>query len=146
MHGRLRALGLIFAAGAISAVVTAQSPREATAPALEVASIRLNTSRDTVASIGASPSGLITFTNVTIRGVIQRAYRIPFAAQVVGGPEWLDREQYDIRARADSAATPERLMPVLQKLLAERLKLVVRTEQRDTSVFALVLARTDRAL
>ena len=145
MHLRLRALGLILAAGAISAVVTAQSAREASAPTLEVASIRLNTSRDPVASIGASPSGLITFTNVTVRDVIQRAYRVPLA-QVVGGPEWLDRERYDVRARADSAATPERLMPVLQTLLAERLKLVVRTEKRDTPVFALVLAKADRRL
>jgi uncharacterized protein (TIGR03435 family) len=144
MHSGLRALGLILAAGAISAVVTAQSPRDAS-PTLEVASIRLNISGDTVASIGASPSGLITFTNVTIRGVIQRAYRVPMT-QIVGGPEWLDREHYDVRARADSAATPERLMPVLQTLLAERLKLVVRTEKRDTPVFALVLAKADRRL
>ena len=144
MHSRLRAIGLILAAGAISAVVTAQSPRDAAAPTLEVASIRLNTSRDPVASISASPSGLITFTNVTVRGLIQRAYGVQLTTQVVGGPEWLDGERYDVRARADSAATPERLMRVLQMLLAERLKLVVRTEKRDTPVFALVLAKADR--
>jgi len=83
MQSRLKACGLLLATAVLSAILTAQSPPAPNSPALEVASIRLNTSSGPVASIGVSPSGLLTFTNVTMRDLIQRTYRLPMA-QIVG--------------------------------------------------------------
>ena len=144
MHLRWRAWRWALITAMLSAALSAQSPPSSNAPALEVASIRLNTSVAPVASISVSPGGLLTFVNVTFRGLIQRAYGFRMSQQIVGGPDWLDTERYDVSARTDKAGTPEQLMPVLQTLLAARLKLVVRKEARDTPVFALVLARSDR--
>jgi uncharacterized protein (TIGR03435 family) len=129
----------------LSASLAAQSPPSQNAPELEVASIRLNPSFAPAASVSVSPGGLLTFANVTFRYVIQRAYGLR-PSQVVGGPDWLDSENYDLIVRTGKPGAPEQLMPVLQTLLAARLKLVLRKEARETSVFALVLAGSDRQL
>ncbi len=134
---------LVGTIAAASGSREAQSPSSSAAPALEVASIRLNTSREPVASIRVSPGGLLTFVNVTFRDVLQRAYGFR-PSQIIGGPDWLDTDRYDVSVRTDKPGTPEQLWPVLQPLLAARLKLVARKEAQDTAVLALVLARRDR--
>jgi bla regulator protein BlaR1 len=69
---------------------------------------------------------------------------------VIGGPEWMRNDRYDIDARipdADRAAwqNPVTQKPLLQAMLqamyADRFKLVVHRAQKDTSTFALTIAK-----
>jgi uncharacterized protein (TIGR03435 family) len=72
--------------------------------------------------------------------------------QVIGGPDWLSREFYDITAKVSpefAARSPEqlfpRLPPFVQSLLEDRFKLRVHRERRDIPVYALEFARKDQS-
>ena len=119
------------------------APTDQKAPAFEVASVKANTSGDSRGGGRLLPGGRITFTNESLRSVTRDAYR---QNDVLGGPTWVDTDKWDIAATAPSgqAEPPTQLM--MQTLLAERFKLVVRLEQREQPVYALVLASSDRRL
>lgn len=78
--------------------------------------------------------------NATLKRLIFEAYRVPYS-QMVGGPAWLDADEFDIDAKAESPATLEQLRLMLRTLLAERFKLAVRGEMRERRVYALMVGR-----
>ena len=86
-----------------------------------------------------------TMTNLPLRLLITQAYRVS-GYQLVGGPGWLDSERFDIVAKAPEGSRPDQTMLMLRGLLAERFKLKVHGETRETQVYALVLARSDGKL
>ena len=95
--------------------------------------------------MGMQPGGRLTMTNVPVRQMIVRAYQVqPF--QVFGGPSWITSDRFDITAKAPADATPPQLNEMLQTLLADRFKLKVRRETRQSDVFRLVKARADGKL
>jgi uncharacterized protein (TIGR03435 family) len=70
--------------------------------------------------------------------------------RVVGDPDWMKSDRYDIDARIDQAdmaawqnpaTQKEMLHEMMQSLLAERCKLAVHREMRDKPVYALVVAK-----
>jgi uncharacterized protein (TIGR03435 family) len=70
--------------------------------------------------------------------------------RVVGAPDWMKSERYDIDARIDQAdmaawknpaTQKERLHEMMQSLLAERCKMAVHREMRDEPVYALVVGK-----
>jgi len=123
-----------------------QSPAPApNRPSFEVASIRKNVSLSDSASVRGQPGGRLTVTNNTLRNIIRNAYNVQ-NFQIVGGPEWINNDRWDIVAKAADDAQPQQMLLMLQSLLADRFKLVIRREMRDTSVYALVLARSDGRL
>jgi len=79
-----------------------------------------------------------------LRMVIALAYDIPpasmypYEGQVLSGPDWINREVYNIEAKADAPATQAQLRQMLQALLAERFKLKVHRELREMPAWALV--------
>jgi uncharacterized protein (TIGR03435 family) len=116
----------------------------AQAPSFEVASVKPNASPGR-SSMVADPGGGLRATRTPLRQVIRTAYGVQ-NDQIVGGPDWLDRDRFDIIARAPSGATLADFPPRMQSLLAERFGLVVHREQRELSVYALVTARDDNRL
>lgn len=140
MRGRSAATTTILAVVVPLIVLSAQQTK---GPVFEVATIRPNTSG--VRSGGLSASGIVTFKNTTARDLIRRAYDVP-PERVVGGPDWLDRDLFDFTGKGEAEAPPARRMLMLRAFLADRLKLIVRTESREMPVFALVVARSDRRL
>jgi uncharacterized protein (TIGR03435 family) len=64
----------------------------------------------------------------------------------VGVPDWATTERFDIVARSATTSTAEAIRSMLQNLLAERFKLVVRRENRPLDTYVLVLARKDGRL
>jgi uncharacterized protein (TIGR03435 family) len=74
------------------------------------------------------------------------------ADQIVGAPDWIESERFDIEAKADREYAPQadgpapELLAMMRNLLAERFKLAVHHESRDQPVYALVAARADKAL
>jgi uncharacterized protein (TIGR03435 family) len=65
-------------------------------------------------------------TQATMVDLIATAYGVD-PANVRGGPTWLERERYDIRAEVPPKTTPDDIKLMLRSLLAERFHLVVKT-------------------
>jgi uncharacterized protein (TIGR03435 family) len=61
--------------------------------------------------------------------------------RVVGGPQWMRTDRYDIHAKADAAIPPEKQRDAVLALLAERFKLSVHRETRDTPTFVLLASK-----
>jgi uncharacterized protein (TIGR03435 family) len=143
----VRAAAVIVAFVRLVIVPRAQSPVDQ--PKFDVASVRPNISGDGRFSI-AWPKGSFSAINVELRTLVAHAYGItsPFLGRfkVVGGPEQLLAERYDIQARTPETAPEGQHFLMLRSLLAERFNLRVRYESRPTSIYALSLAREDRRL
>ena len=65
-------------------------------------------------------------TQATMIDLIATAYGVD-AVNVQGGPTWLERDRYDIRAKVPAKTTQDDVKLMLRTLLAERFHLVVKT-------------------
>jgi len=128
----LAAISVIAGIG-LSHGVRAQSP-----PAFEAASIHRNPGVDLNTHIDVA-GGRLTITNASPKTLIRNAYGI-LSFQLAGEPRWLDTDMYDIVATTGGSEriSPDRLKLLLQNLLADRFRLKVHWETRETSVYALV--------
>ena len=130
-----------------SAVVTASPAARAQAaePAFEVASVKRTRALLTPTFFQPTTDRL-NVGNVALRMLLQLAYDVE-PEQVVGGPDWIDRDRYDIVARAARPFAPQtQWRAMLRSLLLERFQLTVRLERRPTQSLALVVARADGRL
>jgi uncharacterized protein (TIGR03435 family) len=76
----------------------------------------------------------------TVMELIQTAYGRDVA--VSGGPAWINSEQYDIDAKAETAQSQATMRgPMLQALLAERFQLKVHHESKEVPVYALTVGK-----
>jgi bla regulator protein BlaR1 len=117
-------------------------------PAFAVVSIRKNTSGSDEAYSRLQPGGRIMVVNQTVRTLIQFAHVLR-PQQLAGGPDWLDRDRFDIVAQAEGEIPPSPpggpagpAMLMLQQMLADRFNLVTHTEKRELPIYALTLARS----
>ena len=84
--------------------------------------------------------GSLAIQNTTLREAIRWAYDEPGArVGVLEGPQWVDIVRYDIVARTAAASSTDQLRVMLRTLLADRFKLVVRTEKRENAVHFLTV-------
>jgi uncharacterized protein (TIGR03435 family) len=123
-------------------------------PTFEVASVRPNNSGERNITF-TYQGGRFNATNVTLRMLIRHSYGIQ-DSQIVGGPSWVNSDRFNIIAKGDVgqspafpvqlAEGPSRLQLMMQALLAERFKLVVRKESKESNVYALIPARSDGRL
>jgi uncharacterized protein (TIGR03435 family) len=120
-------------------------------PAFEVAAIKPNKTGG-----GGSHSSFdgirLTATNISVKSLIQYdAYAIP-GPQILGGPNWLASDRFDIEAKVDDAVVAEMAKldreqrnqverQMVQQLLADRFKLSVHFETKELHVYALVVAK-----
>jgi uncharacterized protein (TIGR03435 family) len=75
-----------------------------------------------------------------LRVLMEAAYHVqPF--QIVGGPEWIRSDQYEIDARATGNPGHAQLMLMLRSLLEDRFQLRIHRESREMPVYALTPAR-----
>jgi uncharacterized protein (TIGR03435 family) len=139
---------LVLSALALSAsLASAQTP----GPAFEVASVKPNKSGEQGSRVGMAPNGRFTATNVTLKQLITNAYNLR-SFQVTGGPDWLDVDRFDISATVGHAiqptagGPPPELIQMFKNFLADRFKLVARTETKEGPIYQLVLARPDGKL
>jgi uncharacterized protein (TIGR03435 family) len=73
--------------------------------------------------------------------LIEEAYAIR-DFQVSGGPDWVNRDQFNITTKAEGDASKAQVRGMLQRLLAERFKLVLRKESKEVNVYTLTVAKT----
>ena len=136
----------------VSGVVSAQAPAT---PTFDVASVKPNRSVGGGGTAGFQPGGRFRSINITLQGLISTAFgtdRPLLVAQIVGGPDWIATDRFDITAKMGSDASQDmkelyRQMPMLiRTLLEDRFKLKTHRETRQLPVYALVLDRKDRKL
>jgi uncharacterized protein (TIGR03435 family) len=115
-------------------------------PAFEVASIKPDKSGTPMIMFRLTPDGL-NVANTPLKMLIQQAYGFE-ENQVIGFPNGLNSERYDIEAKVDSSDVaklhdldPHQRMRMLQPVLAERFQLKVHRETRELPVYELVLAK-----
>jgi len=134
-----------------ASVSCAQSGRSA----FDVASVKRNMNCGGGGVPGGTSPGRIDVTCATLRGLIRTAYSVFRGGRlnpgrvddILGGPRWLDTDQYEIAAKAEGNPPRAEMMgPMLQTLLEERFKLKVHTELRDAPVYILTLARNNAKL
>jgi uncharacterized protein (TIGR03435 family) len=76
----------------------------------------------------------------TMVDLVRIAYGLD-AEKVLGGPSWVELDRFDVLAKAPPNTAPETAMPMLQALLADRFKLVVRQESKPVPAFVLSLGK-----
>lgn len=114
--------------------------QQGVSPAFDVASVKRNTTGPSgPANTQVLPNG-INFVNLPLRAIIQIAFQVQQPQRVVDAPAWLESERFDIVARTAAAMPSGELRGLLQALLAERFKLVTRTDMRPLSAYVLLRA------
>jgi uncharacterized protein (TIGR03435 family) len=119
-------LRVVWCAAALSLCAPAQHP------VFEVASIKPGNPESRLLRSTITP-GNLRADNVTIRTLIEDAYRLkPF--QLTGGPRWIDQDRFEILAKAAGSATADQVRLMLQALLEDRFRLVLRRETKEQTI------------
>ena len=92
------------------------------------------------------PGGRFVMTNGPVGVLLGWAYGTPPNGEILGAPDWVTYDNYDVEARADRDITRTELAPLMRGLLADRFKLRAHVETRVRQLYELRLARTDRRL
>jgi uncharacterized protein (TIGR03435 family) len=101
-----------------------------------------------VAGPAPTPIGRCVFTRMTLKMLINSAYRLTAMGGSLdqllsGGPGWIATDAFDIEAKAEDPdhTTQDQLRAMLQNLLAERFKLKFHRERKETQGFELSVAK-----
>jgi len=79
--------------------------------------------------------------NASMVDLISTAYGVD-SDKVLGGPNWLEFDRFDVRAIAPAGSTAETRKQMLQALLADRFKLVMHNDSRPFLGFSLVAGKS----
>jgi uncharacterized protein (TIGR03435 family) len=101
----------------------------------EVASVKSST--EPTMSIRVMPGGRVVAT-APLKLLIMKAYGLQYS-RIIGGPEWINADRFEIQAKAGQDANPAQAMTMLQSLLEDRFRMKVRRENRETPVYDLVV-------
>lgn len=99
------------------------------------------------------PGGRLIAINVTVQQLVNAAYGSTSwrLSTNPNCPRWIASERFDVQAVAEEGAVPESISnarlrktmePMLQKLLADRFKLVMQRVPKDVPVFELTVAKS----
>ena len=122
-----------------------ERPEAQTAAEFDVVSIKKNDGSQPGGGMRTLPDGTLMMTNQPIRSILASAAPVP-VREVIGYPDWVVRERYDVIAKPPAGATREQRTAMWQALFAERLKLRAHVEEREQDTYALVVARSDGRL
>jgi uncharacterized protein (TIGR03435 family) len=161
---RHTAIAVVFSSCAVAAGLAfprspdPQPPASSATPSFEVASIKVNKSESNRVNMDLQPGGRFVGVNVSLQVLISVAYGEPYAPlppnRLVLNQNWMSgrgngyatADRFDIEAKAERELTREQLPAAMQKLLADRFKLVVHHEAKELPIYHLMLARTDGRL
>jgi uncharacterized protein (TIGR03435 family) len=134
--GRAIASLVVCAAGAVCG-------QTAIAQQFEVASVKPSKADPTSSNSSGIKTGhdRLDASNVTLKRCIMGAYGVG-PHQILGGPDWLASDRFEITAKADRLINDDGVMMVmLQGLLAERFKLALHRETRMMPALVLEVGR-----
>jgi uncharacterized protein (TIGR03435 family) len=136
--------GRLTVAALLSTGVVAQSPGPT--PSFDVADVhvRPHSTNPFPQTIGPLiRAGRYDLRNATMLNLISKAYAVT-GDTVLGGPNWLDRNRFDIVAKVPDGTPPETLQLMLQSLLADRFKLVLHKDTKPVPAFILTASGTPK--
>lgn len=107
-----------------------------------VTSVKANTVEG-FSAIRMIPGGAYSATNAPLILLLQNAYGVQ-RNQIVGAPDWIFTENFDVEGRPEGMATPEQTLEMLRALLADRFGVRAQIETREVPVHALVRTEADR--
>jgi len=116
--------------------------QEPGAARFEVVSIKRNTSGTMGGSARSLPDGTEMMVNQPVRGFLASGAPVP-VRDVVGYPDWVMNERYDITAKPPEGYDRSRSREMMRNMLIDRMKLAGHVEEREQNTFALVFARKD---
>jgi bla regulator protein BlaR1 len=119
-------------------------------PSFEVATIKVSKEPAPGANLQLSPAHFGA--HASVKDLIKFAYQVKSDDQIVGGPNWLSSESFDIQAKGSEAQIEafnklpfpnniEEVKFLVQSLLADRFQLKVSFKTADVPVYALVLTK-----
>jgi uncharacterized protein (TIGR03435 family) len=131
----MRVFAGITVAAFLSVSVFGQSPE--TPPRFDIVDVHESV-RSTNPNMtgGALRGGRYELRRATMVDLIRTAYGVD-ADSVIGGPNWLESDRFDVIAKAPSAASQETARLMLQSVLADRFKLVVHLDTKPMPAFVL---------
>ena len=147
--GKKSRVSIAVLIGAVAAAWAQNAPKSEALPVFEVASVKRTVPGSVVptewaqkvtrsrARIPLRENGRVVAYHTALRTYLQMAYELP-EYQLLG-PEWMDRETYDIIAKMPANTSDDQVLLMLQSLLTERFKLRVHHEQRILSGYALLV-------
>ena len=121
------------------------------APAFEVVSVKPNRTGDPRNMRLQVTPGKFAASSMPLRVLIVFAYELPMnpSPRVIGMPDWVNHEMFDVEAKAADAAFPPglsalevkaRMQPMLRRLLADYFHLDMRVAPKEMGVYALTVA------
>ena len=108
-------------------------------PEFEVASVKPSVPSGRGSCPGVLVGSRFSCTGATLEPLVRYAYGV--SADLFKGLPGLDRDRYDIEARAPQGVGNDQLKPMLQNLLVERFGLAVHWETREMPIYELVVAK-----
>jgi len=148
----MKRTALIIAALAFAVFPLLSQTSTTKKPSFEVVSIKPNTPGPGPNFIGGGPRGdRYSMNGANLRMLLQQAYSRSFTGggpgqiiQIIGGPNWMDSDRYDIQATADCSGgvlSREQLQLMIQSMLEDRFQLKAHMETRELPVYNLVVAK-----
>jgi len=143
------AIGTVAQAAQAVALPQAQVPAEKEQPMATdagavflVATIKPSDPDSTKGWAFPSEGRHVSCANASVTTILSVAYGIHIK-QIVGAPEWLNKDRYDINGVADTAGEPslKQMQQMYQKLLADRFHLTFHHEVREMPVYAITVAK-----
>jgi uncharacterized protein (TIGR03435 family) len=132
--------GMTFVA-LLSIAVSGQTT--GTTPTFEVADVHVRahtTNPNPFMSGGVLRGGRYDLRNATMVDLITTAYGVD-AVTVLGGPNWLETDRFDVIAKAPPSTSQETVKLMLQALLADRFKLVLHKDTKPMPAYALTVGK-----
>jgi uncharacterized protein (TIGR03435 family) len=110
-------------------------------PRFEIADVHVS-AKTTNPRIRTGPArgGRYEVKNATLVDLIRIAYGFD-PDKVLGGPNWLEVDRFDVLAKMPADSTPETQKLMLQSLLEDRFKLVVHKDTRPLPTYALTVGK-----
>jgi uncharacterized protein (TIGR03435 family) len=115
-------------------------------PAFEVASVKPSNPDQRNAGIQIQ-GRQFKIINLTVNDLIRAAYGI-HPRQLIGAPDWIEKDRYDILGKPDVEGQPNRrqMQVLIQKVLADRFGLKFHREKRELSAYTIVIGKTGAKL
>jgi bla regulator protein blaR1 len=140
--------GLVRINPTYAQILHASGPR----PSFDVATIKPGKSGETGNIMMGLRDGYFSAKHMSLRALVKAAYNVRLDDQLIGGPDWMNREYFDIEAKADPSMVKtinklgayqaiEQFDFMLQSLLEERYQLKVSTRMQDLPAYGLVVAK-----
>jgi uncharacterized protein (TIGR03435 family) len=138
---------LLYGIG-VAALLSSVTFGQSAAPTFDVADVHIRAHSNNPAPFmtgGVLRGGRYDLRNATLLDMVRMAYAPIDGDNILGGPNWLERDRFDIVAKAPQTTPPENVKLMLQNLLADRFKLVLHKDTKPVPAVALTMGKDGKS-